>query len=102
MIITQKMDRDSENVENVDNLQNVKNLQNKIVRTCSFCQQCRELTEKENVEEIKEMVFDCIFCNQPPLSATVRKYFKCNHIMCKHCFSKYLKFECPACKSKHY
>jgi hypothetical protein len=96
------MNRDGENVDNPQNIQNPQNLLNKIVRTCSFCEQCRELTKKEDVEEDEEMIFDCIFCNQPPLSATVRKYFKCNHIMCKHCFSKYLKFECPVCKSKHY
>ena len=61
----------------------------KVVRGC---------TEKEDVEEDDAKIFDCILCNQPPLSATVRRYFKCKHIMCKHCFAKYEKVECPACK----
>ena len=76
--------------------------ENKVIKICRFCKQCRELTEKKDAEEEDdELVIDCIFCKQPPLSATVRKYFKCNHIMCKHCFSKYQKFECPLCKDKH-
>lgn len=79
----------------------VKGKKDFIKRTCIYCSQCRELTEKEDVEENNEMVFDCIFCNQAPLSATVRKYFKCNHIMCKHCFAKHQKFECPLCRDKH-
>jgi len=42
--------------------------------------------------------FTCIICYEEDLINTVRKYFKCAHIVCKQCFLKYMKRECPICR----